>query len=248
MRVSELSRRSQVPLPTIKFYIREGLLPPGTRTGKNQAEYSEEHLERLALIRVLRDEAGLSVAAIGRSLKAADASSDFIEAALGAIERPSGPSVDEKSKEYRMARDAMLELARAQGWEVGANSGALRDAARALTVITRSFFPAASDPAFLQVYADAVSSIARQEIPEGWRPMQAPNAALRYAVLGTVLFEPLILAMRRMAHIARSHALNPPRQSPSRPPSSGDGGSPRSPHATDTKTARPAPSPPPRRR
>src|SRR5690348_11872470 len=144
MKVSELSRRSQVPLPTIKFYIREGLLPPGTRTGKNQAEYSEEHLERLALIRVLRDEAGLSVAAIGRSLKAADASSDFIEAALGAIERPSGPTVDEKSKEYRAARDTMLELARAQGWEVGAKSGALRDAARALTVITRSFFPDAS--------------------------------------------------------------------------------------------------------
>jgi DNA-binding transcriptional MerR regulator len=248
MKVSELSRRSQVPLPTIKFYIREGLLPPGARTGKNQAEYSEEHLERLALIRVLRDEAGLSVAAIGRSLKAADSSEDFIEAAIGAIERPSGPGVDEKSKEYRAARDAMLELARAQGWDVDAKSAALRDASRALTVITRSFFPSASDPAFLEPYAEAVSLIARWEIPEGWRPGQAPNAALRYAVLGTVLLEPLILAMRRMAHIARTRALNPPRQSPSHLPSSGDAGSPRSPRATDTKTARPAPSTPPRRR
>src|SRR5215471_13260470 len=107
MKVSELSRRAQVPLPTIKFYIREGLLPAGTRTDRNQAEYSEEHLERLSLIRALRDDAGLSVAAIGRALSAADAASeeDFVVAAIDAIERPSGPSVDEKSKEFRTAHD-----------------------------------------------------------------------------------------------------------------------------------------------
>ncbi|HVW24835.1 MAG TPA: MerR family transcriptional regulator [Polyangiaceae bacterium] len=224
MKVSELSRRSQVPLPTIKFYIREGLLPAGTRTGKNQAEYSEEHLERLSLIRVLRDEAGLSVAGIGRALKAADSSHEFIEAAIDAIERPSGPRVDEKSKEYRAARDAVLELARAHGWEVDGKSAALRDAARALTVITRSFYPEASTAAFLAPYAEAVSLIAQREIPEGWRPTEAPNAALRYAVLGTVLLEPLILAMRRIAHVARSKSVvphfanpTPPAPAPRRP-------------------------------
>jgi len=209
MKVSELSRRSQVPLPTIKFYIREGLLPAGTRTGRNQADYTEEHLERLSLIRVLRDEAGLGVAAIGRALKAADSSKDFIEAAIDAIERPSGPRVDEKSKEYHAARDAVLELAKMQGWDVDAKSAALRDAARALTVITRSFYSEASSAHFLMPYAQAVSSIAQLEIPDGWRPDEAPNAALRYAVLGTVLLEPLLLALRRMAHIARSRAVLP---------------------------------------
>ncbi|HEX4338575.1 MAG TPA: MerR family transcriptional regulator [Polyangiaceae bacterium] len=207
MKVSELSRRSQVPLPTIKFYIREGLLPAGTRTGKNQAEYSEEHLERLGLIRALRDEAGLSVAAIGRALKAADSSDEFIEAAIDAIERPSGPEVDEKSKEFRAARDAVVALAGTRGWEVDPKSAALRDAARALTVITRSFYPEAADPAVLAPYAEAASLIAQHEIPDGWEPNDAPNAALRYAVLGTVLLEPLILAIRRMAHVARSRQM-----------------------------------------
>jgi DNA-binding transcriptional MerR regulator len=207
VKVSELSRRSQVPLPTIKFYIREGLLPAGTRTGKNQAEYSEEHLERLALIRALRDEAGLSVAAIGRALKAADSSEEFIEAAIDAIERPSGPRVDEKSREFRSARDAVMELARSRGWEVDVKSAALRDAARALTVITRSFYPDAANSEILAPYADAASIIARHEVPDGWQPHEAPNAALRYAVLGTVLLEPLILAIRRMAHVARSREV-----------------------------------------
>jgi len=208
MKVSELSRRSQVPLPTIKFYIREGLLPAGTRTGKNQADYTEEHLERLELIRALRDEAGLSVAAIGRALTAADSSEDFIEAAIDAIERPSGPRVDEKSPEFRTARDAVMSIARAQGWEVAPESAALRDAARALTVITRSFYADAATEAVLAPYAEAASLIARHEIPDGWRPSEAPNAALRYAVLGTVLLEPLILAIRRMAHVARSREVS----------------------------------------
>jgi DNA-binding transcriptional MerR regulator len=204
MKISELSRRAQVPLPTIKFYIREGLLPGGARTGRNQAEYSEEHLERLSLIRALRDDAGLSVAAIGRALSAADAaaSDDFVQAAIDAIERPSGPAVDEKSDEFRTAREAVMALARDNGWAVEEKSLALRDAARALTVITRSFFPEAAQ--FLAPYAEAVSIMARMEIPDGWRPDKAPNAALRYAVLGTVLLEPFILALRRMAHVARA--------------------------------------------
>jgi DNA-binding transcriptional MerR regulator len=207
MKISELSRRAQVPLPTIKFYIREGLLPGGARTGRNQADYSEEHLERLSLIRSLRDDAGLSVAAIGRALGAADAAAadDFVQAAIDAIERPTGPSVDEKSKEYRMAREAVVALARGNGWTVDEKSVALRDAARAITIIKRSFFPEITE--FLAPYAEAVSIMARMEIPDGWRPDEAPNAALRYAVLGTVLLEPFILALRRIAHVARARAV-----------------------------------------
>ena len=155
----------------------------------------------------LRDEAGLSVAAIGRALKAADSSEEFIEAAIDAIERPSGPKVDEKSGEFRTARDAVMALARGRGWEVDETSAALRDAARALTVITRSFYPGAATEDVLAPYADAASLIARHEIPDGWEPNDAPNAALRYAVLGTVLLEPLILAIRRMAHVARSREM-----------------------------------------
>jgi DNA-binding transcriptional MerR regulator len=69
MKISELSRRSGIPLPTIKFYIREGLLPAGERTAMTQAIYGEEHLERLSLIRALKDDAGLSLATITNMLR-----------------------------------------------------------------------------------------------------------------------------------------------------------------------------------
>jgi len=63
MRIGELARRSGVSIPTIKYYLREGLLPPGAATAPNQASYGEEHLHRLRLIRALLDVGGLTVAA-----------------------------------------------------------------------------------------------------------------------------------------------------------------------------------------
>jgi DNA-binding transcriptional MerR regulator len=204
MKVSELSQRARVPLPTIKFYIREGLLPAGERTGRNQAEYSEEHLERLALIRALRDDAGLGIAAIGRALAASANAENFVGAALDALERPEHPLPAETSAEFGAARAEVTALVAAQGWRIDPNSPALREAARALSIIRRSF-PATGGE--LAPYARAMMQIARHELPEHWRSPEAPNAALRYGVLGTVLFEPFILALRRMAHAARSEEL-----------------------------------------
>ena len=41
MRISELSAQTGVPVPTIKYYLREGLLPEGERSAPTQAAYGE---------------------------------------------------------------------------------------------------------------------------------------------------------------------------------------------------------------
>ena len=64
MKISELSSRTGVSIPSLKFYLREGLLPQGQLSAPNQADYSESHVRRAALIRALRDVAGLSIAKI----------------------------------------------------------------------------------------------------------------------------------------------------------------------------------------
>jgi DNA-binding transcriptional MerR regulator len=206
MKVSELTRRAAVPLPTIKYYIREGLLPPGERTAKNQADYTEEHLERLTLIRALKDDAGLSIATIAKMLRASDtAKNNFIGSAIDAIERPVGPELDESSPAFVSARDALLELGADMGWDCSDWGGALRDATRALVTIQRAF-PVNIVP-LLKLYAQIAQQFATLEIPDDWSPLQPRMATLRYAVLGTLLFEPLILGLRRMAHAARATAL-----------------------------------------
>ena len=70
MKVSELSRRTGVQVPLIKYYLREGLLPPGRATASNQADYGEDHVHRLRFIRTLIGTRGLSTSATKEILDA----------------------------------------------------------------------------------------------------------------------------------------------------------------------------------
>ena len=64
MRMRELELASGVSRETIRFYIREGLLPEPARTHRNSATYSDEHLARLMTIRRLKDERFLPLSVI----------------------------------------------------------------------------------------------------------------------------------------------------------------------------------------
>jgi DNA-binding transcriptional MerR regulator len=70
MRMAELARASGVSRDTIHYYLREGLLPKPLKSGKTVAYYDDAHLERLQLIRRLREEKYLPVAVIRRLLEA----------------------------------------------------------------------------------------------------------------------------------------------------------------------------------
>jgi len=61
MRISALAAEAGLPLATVKFYLREGLLHPGIATSATQASYDESHVRRLRLIRALTGSVGLSV-------------------------------------------------------------------------------------------------------------------------------------------------------------------------------------------
>jgi DNA-binding transcriptional MerR regulator len=50
--IDELATRAGVPVRTVRFYIAEGLLPGASTRGKG-ASYTQEHLDRLQLIRLL---------------------------------------------------------------------------------------------------------------------------------------------------------------------------------------------------
>src|SRR5690606_18236712 len=70
MRMAELARVSGVSRETIHYYLREGLLPRPVKGGKTVAYYDESHLERLTLIRRLREEKYLPLAVIRRIVEA----------------------------------------------------------------------------------------------------------------------------------------------------------------------------------
>lgn len=53
IRIDELARRAGLTVDTIRFYQREGLLPPAERVGRAKV-YGQDHLARLAQIRDLQ--------------------------------------------------------------------------------------------------------------------------------------------------------------------------------------------------
>lgn len=80
-RVDELASACGVSVDTVRFYQARGLLPPGQREGRI-AWYSDEHRQRLARIRELKDK-GFSLATISRLLAGElDAADEALAAAL----------------------------------------------------------------------------------------------------------------------------------------------------------------------
>jgi DNA-binding transcriptional MerR regulator len=66
--IGELSRRTGLPVKTLRFWSDEGLLPPAARSKSGYRLYGEEALVRLDLVRSLR-EAGLGLDAIRKVLR-----------------------------------------------------------------------------------------------------------------------------------------------------------------------------------
>ena len=96
-----------MPLASVKYYLREGLLMPGTATAANQAEYGEEHVRRLGLIKALTDVVGLSVAKAREVLRLIDEPGDLFDT-LGPAVAALPPYVPEQA-DYPRARAALGE-------------------------------------------------------------------------------------------------------------------------------------------
>ncbi|WP_136037213.1 MerR family transcriptional regulator [Microbacterium sp. K35] len=190
MRISELSAQTGVTVPTIKYYLREGLLPEGERSSPTQAAYGEKHVERLRVIRALLD-AGVSIAETRRVLGALDDPPANPHELLGTAHAAITPSVEE-SVDLAEA-EALVE---GLGWKPGmCDEAVLHAVARALDGLERAGFVVPK--AVMREYLRSARRIADAEI--AGVPGESAEAAVRYVVLGSVLVEPLLLALRRVA-------------------------------------------------
>jgi DNA-binding transcriptional MerR regulator len=191
VRISELARRTRVPVGTIKYYLREGLLPPGELTSATQAQYQQRHVERLELIRVLLG-AGLSVNSVRSVLAAIDDPPASVHKLLGTAHAALGVPPTASPEATERAR----ELVRRWGWAQTEDAPALHQMAAALEAIETAGLTL-GEPA-IDRYAELMFQVA--ELDVGSVPVGSPAEAVRYVVAGTVLFEPLLLALRRLAH------------------------------------------------
>lgn len=83
--IGDVSKRTGIPVKTLRFYADEGIVPPSDRSRSGYRLYSEEDVVKLDLVRTLRD-AGLGLDAIRAVLKRDMTLADALRFRLQALE------------------------------------------------------------------------------------------------------------------------------------------------------------------
>ncbi|MCF6475583.1 MerR family transcriptional regulator [Nonomuraea sp. MG754425] len=215
MRISELSAKSGVAIPTIKYYLREGMLHPGEQTAATRAEYDATHLRRLRLIRALLDVGRLSVASIKQIVAAVEDESMPVHQMLGTAHWALSPAVEpEPGEAWQAARAEVDALLTELGWDLNPEAPTRDELAQTLVRMRQLGMRVDLTP-YVEVARKLVSEVEMDSIPfDGPR-----DAAVESLVLGTVLYGRALDTLRRMAHeseSARRFKHRPPSDGPAR--------------------------------
>ncbi|KJY46269.1 MULTISPECIES: MerR family transcriptional regulator [unclassified Streptomyces] len=203
MKISELSRRTGVPVASIKYFLRQGLLPAGRATAATLAEYGEEHVQRLRLIKALTTLGGLSIAATREVLGAVDQAHSS-ESALGAVsyalpvpvaaQRAAGH--DEEAGADAAAGAEVAELLATLDWQAPVTSPHVKGLTAALEELRR--LDAQYAPGELAAYARLAESVARLDL-ERAAGLDDPVALAERAVIVFAICAPVFELLRRLA-------------------------------------------------
>ncbi|MFB0629066.1 MerR family transcriptional regulator [Streptomyces sp. AB3(2024)] len=202
MRLAELSERSGVSTATIKYYLREGLLPPGRRIGATTADYDESHLRRLRLVRTLIQVGGVPVATAREVLRHVDDDSlgrtIRTGAALWAL--PRVPEPDEEDEAVATARAEVDRLLEELGWSTARELAPLSPDHRSLVLAVASLIRLGYrwDARMLAPYARLMHQVAVRDL-DNMEDYGSEAERVEAAVASAVLFEPVLKAMHRLA-------------------------------------------------
>ena len=196
MRISELAESTGVPVHTLKYYLREGILLPGRTVSRTRADYGPEHVERVRLVRALVEQGGVAIAGVRAILEALDAPPPSRHDLLGvaACVMPTTAADHAVDPEAVAVVDGL-------GWHVAPDSPAIRSLSAALSAADAA--GVGLSPGLLRDYAQAVRGIAEVDLGVAERT-RTPEEALRTVVIGTVMLDPVLVALRRVAQEAVS--------------------------------------------
>jgi DNA-binding transcriptional MerR regulator len=201
MWMAELAARSGYSVATIKYYLREGLLHPGEATGATRAQYDETHVRRLRLVRALTEVAGLRLDTVRQVLEDIQGAESWHEAVGSAHTRLRAHGDDGTPPRPESVRRVEAMLAR-QEWQLAPDHPQVLRLARALDVLDDVDHPASDT--LLDLYAEALRPVATYEVTSVHDTTEETGEpdlerSVEAAVIGTLLQEPILLAIRRMA-------------------------------------------------
>src|SRR5215203_3274853 len=198
VRISELSRAAGVPIATIKYYQREGLLQPGSARSATQVDYGDVHVHRLRLIRTLREVGDIETERVRRVIDAIEANDVSRHEVFGVAARAlePAPPFRDTPEDVRTARAEVDTFVATRGWDVRADAAARRELAEALVALRRLGRDYGTE--IFGPYADVADRMAAWEV-RTIPATEEPGVAVERMIVGTVIFEQILNALRRMA-------------------------------------------------
>lgn len=169
---------------------------PGTATSRTRAAYDGTHVERVRLIRDLVESGGLGISGVRTVIDALEhpptSPHDFLGIAHGALPPP---------VEHVEPTDEVIGWLRDLGWEMCLDSPLVGSLTRAVTDARAAGVPLSGST--VRSYAEAVRQVAAVDVAAA---TAAPSlaASLHIVVVGTVLVDPVLATLRRLAQEVES--------------------------------------------
>jgi DNA-binding transcriptional MerR regulator len=204
MRMAELSAESGVPVATIKYYLREGLVPAGELTSPNQAQYQAKHLQRLKLVRALLEVGGLSIVDVRDVVRAIDDRAPTHEL-LGVAQHGLFVRKNEVDEESRAWAQAMIDdIAAQRQWTLDDDD----PYAKSLVSLLCTFRDLGHSHllGIFRQYAEIADAIALVDL-EAIGDLPTPEQMVESSVVGTILGDAVLIALRRIAQQAASRKM-----------------------------------------
>jgi DNA-binding transcriptional MerR regulator len=196
--VSELADRAEVPLATVKYYLREGLLPPGRPTGPRRAEYDESHLRRLRVLRLLREVGEVPVTSLRQIVDALDDEDLPVHDAMTVI----ADVITDEPDPGEQDPDALAivdEVLTSMGWDGIRGESVDRLRLAALVSMLNGPGPLGATVDALCFYAGLADHLARTEISLVDHSVER-SRLLEDMVTGSVVYGQVFQLLRQLGH------------------------------------------------
>lgn len=194
MKIAELASRTGASIATIKYYLREGVLPAGTPTSPNQHQYAEYHVTRMRLIRTLVHVVGLPIDLVKRVLRPPNGTVG------GTLTALMGDALHDMTVTGPANPAAPVELditLKRFGWDT--DHPARHAAAAALTTLLEHGVPIT--PVDIGRYAECADNLAGYD--RTLYQAADPNERMEQVLIGTLVGNQLFAAFRLLAQEAQ---------------------------------------------
>jgi DNA-binding transcriptional MerR regulator len=209
VRLKELCSQSGCSAATVKYYLREGLLHQGAAVNAREADYDDSHIERLRLIRALREVGDLSITSVRDVVVAIETPRNSIHDVLGSAVHALGPLTITTDHELTTERQEVLEYLDEIDWLVADDAPAI-DLLASVVARIREFW-GDIDIHVLDRYRIAIDELAARDL-DVIGDIDDIESAMRKMVVGTVLWDAAMIALRRLAaenHSRRRYSNRP---------------------------------------